>query len=327
MMCLKGAQRGFLSERWLTLWCWLMAAWLGAFSSKGWAQIESVWWMPKNMTVGGEQQDFIFYGILWLTGLAFVGVATTMVYFAVRYRAVPGGRAIYHHGDTKLEIIWTVIPACIFASIGIYSYVVWKDLQGRPVPDDAVTLDIVAYQYRWSTRYAGLDGVLGEWSSNFRDMTPDNMHAVIGDGGQAGRDDFITDSEIVIPEKTPIHLILRSRDVIHSVYVPHFRLYQDVLPGSVIDWIWFETTGTRNLELACSQLCGAGHYRMKAKLRVVSREEYDNWMRERSEAALAHWQKMDQEAEPVSEMTGVAMAVEREGSTGFFEKDSALPQP
>jgi cytochrome c oxidase subunit 2 len=92
----------------------------------------------------------------------------------------------------------------------------------------------------------------------------------------AGDDDF-SSTELVIPVGKPVHIYLHSRDVIHSFYVPEFRLYQAAVPGRTIAWVWFETTRTGNFELACSQICGSGHYNMKAPIRVVSQEEFDKW--------------------------------------------------
>ncbi|MEO6052681.1 MAG: hypothetical protein ABIP97_01590, partial [Chthoniobacterales bacterium] len=82
----------------------------------------------------------------------------------------------------------------------------------------------------------------------------------------------------VIPVNKVVHILLRSRDVIHSFYVPQFRLYQDVVPGRTISWVRFQTIRTGEFDLACSQLCGAGHFNMKARIRVVSQEEYDKWL-------------------------------------------------
>ncbi|HEY5813005.1 MAG TPA: hypothetical protein VIT23_10190, partial [Terrimicrobiaceae bacterium] len=93
--------------------------------------------------------------------------------------------------------------------------------------------------------------------------------------------------ELVIPVGRAIHIILNSRDVIHSFYVPWFRLYQDAVPGRTITWLWFKTERPGNFELACNQLCGTGHYNMKAPIRVVSQEEYDKWYAGKVQAAAS----------------------------------------
>jgi cytochrome c oxidase subunit II len=90
---------------------------------------------------------------------------------------------------------------------------------------------------------------------------------------------------LVIPSGKPINIVLNSRDVIHSFYVPFFRLYQDAVPGRTISWVWFKVERPGNFELACSQLCGTGHYNMKAPIRVVPPEEYDKWYAGKVQAA------------------------------------------
>jgi heme/copper-type cytochrome/quinol oxidase subunit 2 len=93
----------------------------------------------------------------------------------------------------------------------------------------------------------------------------------------------VISTELVIPVGRPVHLLLHARDVIHSFYVPEFRLYQDCVPGRTIGWVWFQATRTGNFQIACNQLCGTGHYNMKAPIKVVSEEEYQKWITPRQE--------------------------------------------
>jgi cytochrome c oxidase subunit 2 len=122
-------------------------------------------------------------------------------------------------------------------------------------------------------RYAGADGRLGE--VDVHSYSVDNKFGLVPNDA-AGDDDF-SSTELVIPVNRPVHIYLHSRDVIHSFYVPQFRLYQAAVPGRTIAWVWFEPTRTGNFELACSQICGSGHYNMKAPIRVVSQEEFAKW--------------------------------------------------
>lgn len=101
----------------------------------------------------------------------------------------------------------------------------------------------------------------------------------------AGADDIKVYNEMVVPIGRPVQMILRSRDVIHSYYVPALRLYQDMVPGKEIDWVWFNTLKGANLQIACNQLCGSGHYKMFAALRVVSDEAFDKFLKERGAPA------------------------------------------
>jgi cytochrome c oxidase subunit 2 len=240
----------------------------------------NLYWTPPNVTVGGEQIDRILHFILYLTLFVFFAVNIVFLYYLIKYRRRPGVKAYYSHGNNTLEFIWTVIPTAIFLFLAVWSNRVWFDLHSEP-PEDSLRVDIVSYQYGWDMRYAGLDGVLGEATSD--NFGPDNRFGLV-EGDPASRDDFES-TELVIPANRPVHVFLRSRDVIHSFYVPEFRLYQDAVPGRTIGWVWFEVTRPGNFELACSQLCGTGHYNMKARIRVLPPEEFDAWYAEKAEAA------------------------------------------
>lgn len=232
----------------------------------------NLYWAPEVATVGGKRVDTLLNFIFYLTASVFVLTQTVYIYYLVKYRKRPGSKAYYSHGNNKLEVIWTAIPTAIFIGLVIYSNRLWGELHSEP-PADAVKIDVVGYQFGWDMRYPGADGRLGRVDVNTYSV--DNKFGLVADDA-AGDDDFST-TEIVIPVGKPVHIYLHSRDVIHSFYVPEFRLYQAAVPGRTIAWVWFETTRTGNFELACSQICGAGHYNMKAPIRVVSQEEFDKW--------------------------------------------------
>ena len=231
----------------------------------------------------GEKIDQILNFIFWLTLFVFVATQGVYIYYLVKYRRRPGHKAFYSHGNNTLEFWWTIIPTAIFLTLAIWGNRVWGELTQSPIPPDAVTVDIVSYQYGWDFRYPGADGQLGE--STPTGFTTENKFAVNPDD-PAGKDDFNT-TELVIPANRTVHVLLRSRDVIHSFYVPSFRLYQDAVPGRTIKWVHFTVKRPAELELACSQLCGTGHYNMKAKIRVLPPEEYEKWHAEKSAAAKA----------------------------------------
>ena len=232
----------------------------------------NLYWAPEVATVGGKRVDTLLNFIFYLTASVFVLTQTVYIYYLVKYRKRPGSKAYYSHGNNKLEVIWTAIPTAIFIGLVIYSNRLWGELHSEP-PADAVKIDVVSYQFGWDMRYPGADGRLGRVDVNTYSV--DNKFGLVADD-PAGDDDFST-TEMVVPVGKPVHIYLHSRDVIHSFYVPEFRLYQAAVPGRTIAWVWFETTRTGNFELACSQICGSGHYNMKAPIRVVSQEEFDKW--------------------------------------------------
>lgn len=244
-------------------------------------QVPNLYWAPENVTVGGRQIDTLLNVIFWLTFAVFVITQAVYIFYLVKYRRRPGVKAHYSHGNNFLEIIWTSIPTVIFLALAIVSNRVWFDIHANP-PADALKVNISGYQFGWDMRYPGADGKLG--AIEVKNITLENKFG-LAETDMAAADDF-TSMELVIPVNRPVHIYLNARDVIHSFYVPQFRLYQDAVPGRTITWVWFEVTKPGKYELACSQLCGTGHYNMKAPIRAVSQEEFDKWYAEKSKAAL-----------------------------------------
>jgi cytochrome c oxidase subunit 2 len=244
----------------------------GSFDALAEGRERNLYWAPEAATVGAKKVDTLLNFIFYLTATVFVLTQTVYIYYLVKYRKRPGSKAYYSHGNNKLEIIWTAIPAAIFLGLVIYSNRLWSELHSPP-PEDSVKVDVVSYQFGWDMRYAGADGQLGK--VDVHSYSVDNKFGLVPDDA-AGDDDF-SSTELVIPVNKPVHIYLHSRDVIHSFYVPQFRLYQAAVPGRTIAWVWFEPTRTGNFELACSQICGSGHYNMKAPIRVVSQEEFEKW--------------------------------------------------
>ena len=268
----RSAFRGFVY--------FLLAVFVGFSSALAEPRTDNLYWVPPNFTTGGAQIDAILHFIFWLTLVVFIAVQAVFIVYLVKYRRRPGHRAYYCHGNNVLEIVWTSIPVLIFLGLAIYSNRLWAELHSDP-PPDALQVNVSAFQFGWDFRYPGADGKLGTVEIN--EISNENKFGVV-EADAAGKDDF-TSTELVIPFGKPINIVLNSRDVIHSFYVPFFRLYQDAVPGRTISWVWFKVERPGNFELACSQLCGTGHYNMKAPIRVVSQEEYDKWYAGKVQAA------------------------------------------
>lgn len=236
----------------------------------------NIYWMPHNATLNGIEVDSLLTFIFWLTTTVFFLVQIVFIYYLIKYRRRPGIKAHYSHGNNTLEIIWTTLPTLIFLGLAIYGNRMWYEIH-RPAPEDALTIEVTGYQFAWDFRYPGVSGTLAR--SDVREITSVNKFGVDMSDPRA-KEDFST-TEMVIPVGRPVHVLIRSRDVIHSFYVPEFRIYQDAVPGRTIGWVWFKTLRTGSFQLACSQLCGKGHYNMKAPIRVVTQEEYDKWYAEK----------------------------------------------
>lgn len=212
------------------------------------------WIMPEGASTYAGDIDRLYYLILVITGIAFVIVEAALVWFAIRYRERPGRRAHYTHGNMKAEVIWTAVPAVVVVMIGVLSARVWGDIHPTDgAPPGALQVGVSAKQFEWLTTYAGPDAVLGT------------------------ADDFETRNELHIPVNRPIAVMLEAEDVIHSFFIPAFRVKQDAVPGMQIR-IWFEATKPGTYELGCAELCGLGHYRMRGLVTVHAQADYDRWL-------------------------------------------------
>ena len=219
------------------------------------------WILPSSASTFAGEIDFLYYLILVITGIAFVVVEVGLIVFMIKYRARPGRKAEYIEGSTKAEIIWTTVPAVTLVIIGLMSGGVWNTIKGRnSVPADAIPYGLHAQQFEWNITYRGPDGQLGT------------------------ADDFVIRNQLHIPVNQPVVMRMTAEDVIHSFFVPAFRVKQDAVPGMTIN-VWFEATETGQYELACAELCGLGHYRMRAMVTVHSVDDYQQWLADQAAAA------------------------------------------
>ena len=219
------------------------------------------WIIPSGASTFAGEIDFLYYLILVITGIAFVVVEVGLIVFLIKYRARPGRKAEYIQGSTKAEIIWTAVPAVTLVIIGLMSGGIWNTIKGRnSVPADAIPYGLHAQQFEWSITYRGPDGQLGT------------------------DDDFTVRNQLHIPVNRPVVMRMTAEDVIHSFFVPAFRVKQDAVPGMTIN-VWFEATETGQYEIACAELCGLGHYRMRGMVTVHSVEDYQQWLAGRAAAA------------------------------------------
>jgi len=240
-----------------------------------------LWGLPPCVTVGGHQVDRLIVAVFVLTLAVFVAVHAVFLYSLVKFRRREGVAAHHTHGDRRLEIVWTVVPALIFLVLFIAGDRLWFRLRTPPPDGQALDIEVVGEQYDWLIRYPGPDSLLGH--ADDRLETPVNKIGLDSDDPHS-RDDVELFNEIVVPVGRPVHLHLRSRDVIHSFYVPEFRINQDMVPGREIGWVSFTATRTGKFAFVCNQLCGSGHTGMQGVLRVVTEAEFQDWMSQKESA-------------------------------------------
>jgi|SRR5262245_21604407 len=208
-------------------------------------------WLPEDVSSYGHEIDSLFYLIYYITAVTFILVTVLMIVFLIMYRDKGNRRATYSHGNTALEIIWTIIPAAILIVLAFMSVSSWAKVK-RHVPDTDFELGITAKQFNWEVSYPGPDGKLGT------------------------DDDVKFDNDLHVPANKPIRLQISSRDVIHSVFIPNMRFKQDAVPGRTIT-AWFDAIKPGKYELPCAELCGFGHSGMKGWIYVHTPEEYKKW--------------------------------------------------
>ena len=214
------------------------------------------WWLPDAGSTFAGPIDTLFLAILIITGIALVLVEVGLVTFVIRYRGRPGRKALYTHGSTRAEVIWTAIPAVTMVALGLVSNHYWVLIKDRKsVPPNAYRLGVHAKQFEWQVTYPGADEKLGT------------------------SDDFTVRNQLHVIVNQPTAVELTSEDVIHSFFVPEWRLKQDAVPGMHII-AWFEATKTGEYELGCAELCGMGHYRMRARVFVHTPAEFTAWMQQ-----------------------------------------------
>jgi cytochrome c oxidase subunit 2 len=265
----------------------------------------NMWWTPDAVTLGGHEIDKLMMFIFWLTLAVFIITQTVYIYFLIKYRYRKGVKAVYSHGNNRLELIWTTIPAIIFILLAVVSDRMWFQLRS-PAPANALKIDIVAYQFGFHIRNPGEDGKLGSYNQLWIEKGTNNFGQDLKD--PASRDDYQTENQLTLPVNRPVNIALRSQDVIHAFYVPEFRMYQDIVPGREIDWVWFTPDKIGHYALACNQLCGAGHYNMQAKVDVVSEEDYAKLVKEKSLAALEQRKQKDAQAAAAVDPTAPIVA-------------------
>lgn len=231
------------------------------------------WWLPKNNSPVGAEIDFLFDVILWITCVGFVLASAVMLYAMYKYRAKEGGKAVYSHGNSTAEIIWTVAPTIILIVIFILSDAVWQNIRTTDAGPDAEVIEVQAQQFQWNVRYPGPDGKFGK--VDFRQVTTDNVYG-IDQNDPAGKDDLVSINQLTIPVGKQIELRLTTKDVIQSIFLPEYRLKTDILPGNSHRMI-FSALLPAETEIACAELCGLGHYRMKGQLHAITQDDYNKW--------------------------------------------------
>ncbi|MEZ4798114.1 MAG: cytochrome c oxidase subunit II [Flavobacteriaceae bacterium] len=236
-------------------------------------------------------------------------------YFAYKYKGEKGRKALFYADNDKLEFIWTIIPVIVLAGLIIYGLFTWSDIMNIEQDDDTIVVELYAQQFNWKARYAGEDNVLGD--ANVRLINLDNANILGLDEADPNAQDDIITTELHLPVGKKVLFKMRSQDVLHSAYMPHFRAQMNCVPGMITQFAFTPTVTTAEMRqnpdiidkvakinkirannkeeieakgqdlryefdylLLCNKICGKSHYNMQMKIIVETEDEYKAWLSE-----------------------------------------------
>ena len=243
--------------------------------------------MHESASEHGLDIDFMFNITLVLTTIVFILTHIALFGFSFKYRGSENKKAYFYPHNNSLERIWTIVPAIALTILVLLGFFTWRNIT-HVSPEDqkkAINIEVTGEQFKWSLRYSGTDNEVGK--RNYKLTSPTN-NLGIDFKDQKSWDDKLV-SEIVIPVNKPIRVIINSKDVLHSFYLPDFRVQMNAVPGMATSFQFTPRLTTvqmrekrnnpeYNYVLLCAKICGAGHYNMQAKLTVVSEAEYATWL-------------------------------------------------
>ncbi|WP_179339185.1 cytochrome c oxidase subunit II [Winogradskyella ludwigii] len=236
-------------------------------------------------------------------------------YFAFKYKGEKGKKAFFYADNNTLEFIWTVIPVIVLAGLIIYGLFTWNDIMNVDEDEDPMVIELYAQQFNWKARYSGADNVLGKANVRLIDLDRANILGVDEEDPNAKDDVIVT--ELHLPVGQQVVFKMRSQDVLHSAYMPHFRAQMNCVPGMVTQFAFTPTVTTVDMRqnpdmiekvqninelrkerkaeieesgqdlmyefdylLLCNKICGKSHYNMQMKIIVETQEEFDAWMKD-----------------------------------------------
>ena len=242
-------------------------------------------------------------------------------YFAYKYRGINGRKASFITHNNKLELIWTVIPAIVLFVLILYGMTTWSDIMNFEEDEDALVVELYAAQWNWKARYAGDDNVLGDANVRFLNDFDGRNSVGIDSSDPNGLDDVVVTQEFHLPVNRKVIFKIRSQDVLHSAYMPHFRAQMNAVPGMITEFSFTPTVTTAEMRLnpevvskvnrinkirydnsqeliakgeealepyqfdyllLCAKICGASHYNMQMKIVVESEKDFNKWLNDQN---------------------------------------------
>lgn len=249
--------------------------------------------LPVAASVEGAETDWLLNLNFAIITIVFIICNILLFFFAYKYAYDKNRKATFFPESHKLELIWTIIPGVALAFIIFFGLKTWNSITAEP-EDKFMVVELYPKQFDWTSRYSGDDNELGYASYlKIDDTNPLGVDST----SKASWDDFIVRDTIVIPVNKRIKFAFRSRDVIHSAYLPHFRMQMNCVPGMITQMHFVPTITTDSMRaitknpefnylLLCNKICGASHYNMQLPVKVVKQDEFDAWYESRKSGVI-----------------------------------------
>jgi len=233
----------------------------------------------------GQKIDLMLYITIGVTGVVFIITQILLFWFAFKYQERDDRKAFYFPHNTKLELLWTTVPAIFLTVLVVFGLKYWFKITGE-APKESVVIEITGHQFGWEFRYPGADGILGR--KDYK-LTVGANSLGVDFSDPASHDDIHVSGTVHIPVGKPIKFVINSQDVIHDVGLSHFRMKMDAVPG-IPTTLWFKPlytteemkvrSGDPNFvyEISCDQMCGKGHFSMRGVIIVESEADYEKWL-------------------------------------------------
>ncbi len=267
--------------------------------------------LPEAASEHGGTYDNL---MLWSFVIIFIVQTITQAllhYFAYKYKGEKGKKALFYADNDRLEFIWTIIPVIVLAGLILWGLFTWTDIMDINEEDDPLMVELYAQQYNWTARYGGDDNVLGDANVRMIDINRANILGL--DESDPNASDDIIVKELHLPVGRKVNFKMRSQDVLHSAYMPHFRAQMNCVPGMITEFSFTPTVTTAEMRmkpeviekvertnklraeraamgepnsdpwefdyvLLCNKICGKSHYNMQMKIIVESQEDYEAWL-------------------------------------------------
>lgn len=243
-----------------------------------------------SASIEGEEIDWMLKVTIGITGVVFVITQVLLFWFSFKYQEKDNKKAFFFPHNTKLELIWTTVPAIFLTALVVFGLKFWFKITGDP-PADHHVVEITGHQFAWDMRYPGKDKVLGK--INYKKYNTPKGNTLAVDFEDENSWDDIKATTMHLPVGVPVKLVIHAQDVIHNVGLSHFRMKMDAVPG-IPTTMWFtpqytteemkKRTGNPNFtyEISCDQMCGQGHFSMRGVIIVETKEEYNKWLAEQT---------------------------------------------